>query len=301
MHLIGRRNLLTGLGLGAGSHLLGAMCKSMLPEAMGAAALAKLLVLITSCNGFLERFWTCPARSETDFDLTPTLMPLAPYKQNLVIASKFYNPFSHANHGNQMATLTVTESPVQESQMRGPPGGISLDRLIATKIGANDAFDSTAVGCITFRKGGSYDQALCMSADGPRKPFPAIGAPMLAYKTWFGGPLANTMPGMPSGMQPAPSGDTLEAALNANHGFLDLINEDVRRLQGRLAAPERAKLDQYLGSVQSVQKSLGLRSTARLDCKSVKAPAIDPMKGALDETLDPDVLAAHIDVSFAAL
>src|SRR4051812_9214996 len=148
MHLIGRRNLLAGLGLGAGSHLLGSMWKTMLPEALGAAALPKRLVLFTSCNGFLERFWTCPARSETDFDLMPIFAPLAAYKQNLVIASKFHNPFSHANHGNQMATLTVTESPVQESQMRGPPGGISLDRLIASKIGGNDAFDSTAVGCV---------------------------------------------------------------------------------------------------------------------------------------------------------
>src|SRR3954469_4411557 len=204
MHLIGRRNFLAGLGLGAGSHLLGSAWKAMLPEALGAAALPKRLVLFTAGNGFLERFWACPARSETDFDLTPALMPLAPYKSNLVIASKLHNPFIHANHGNQMATLTVTESPVQVSQMRGPPGGISIDRLIASRIGAGDAFDSTAVGCVTFRSGGSYDQALSLSADGARKPFPAIGSPLLAYKTWFGG-------GAPSGA-PGPAGD-LAAAL----------------------------------------------------------------------------------------
>ena len=65
----------------------------------------------------------------------------------MVIASKFYNPFSKALHGNQHATLTVSESTKPGvSQMRGPPGGISIDRLIGKKIGASDAFSSTASG-----------------------------------------------------------------------------------------------------------------------------------------------------------
>ena len=38
-----------------------------------------------------------------------------------------------------------------------------------------------------------------------------------------------------------------------------------------------------------------------MNCNAVTPPAIDPNKGALDETLDPAVLDAHIDVTFAAL
>jgi hypothetical protein len=295
LHLIGRRNFLAGLGLGAGSHLLTPIFKTLLPEALGAGTLAKRLVLFTAGNGFLERFFTCPSRSETDFDLTPVFMPLAKYKQNLVIMHKFWNHFSMASHGNQMATLTVTESPVQESQMRGPPGGISIDRLIAKRIGANDPFDSTAVGCVTFRQGGSYDKALCMSADGKGAPFPAIGSPTLAFQRWFGQGMA--APGSTS----MGSGDTLDQTLSGNHQFLDLITEDIARLKQRLGGPERAKLDQYLDSLDKTSKSIQLRAAAEVNCKAVMAPKISPMAGALDENVDPAVLAAHIDVTFQAL
>src|SRR5438045_5843076 len=187
MHVLGRRTFLAGLGLGAGSPLLGAIFNKMLPEALGApSAIRKRFILFTSGNGFLERFFTFPSRSETDFDLSAAFQPLAPWKSQLVVAHKFFNPYSRASHGNQMATLTVTESPVKESQMRGPPGGISLDRLIAKKIGAKDPFDSTAVGCVSLREGGTYDRALCMSADGKGAPFPAIGSPYVAFQRWFG-------------------------------------------------------------------------------------------------------------------
>jgi hypothetical protein len=190
----------------------------------------------------------------------------------------------------------VTESPVQESQMRGPPGGISIDRMIAKRIGANDPFDSTAVGCLSFRQGGTYDKALCMSADGKNAPFPAIGSPVLAFQRWFG-------QGMPmAGMSPSPSGgDTLDQTLASNHGFLDLITEDITRLKGRLGGPEKAKLDQYLDSLDKTSKSIQLRASAEANCKSVMAPKLAATAGALDENIDPAVLAGHIDVTFQAL
>jgi hypothetical protein len=295
MHIIGRRNFLSGLGLGAGAHLLAPIFKTFLPEAMGSSALAKRLVLFTAGNGFLERFFTCTARSETDFDLAPVFMPLAKYKQNLVIMHKFWNHFSMASHGNQMATLTVTESPVRESQMRGPPGGISIDRLIAKKIGAKDPFDSTAVGCVSLREGGTYDRALCMSADGKGAPFPAIGSPYVAFQRWFGGQA-------PSGPGPTtPTGDTLDQTLAKNPGFLDLIKDDVQRMRTRLGGPERQKLDQYLDSLDETNKSIQSRAIASENCKAVMAPQVGPMEGALDENLDPKVLAGHIDVTFQAL
>src|SRR4051794_26255461 len=177
MHIVGRRNFLAGLGLGAGSQLLGGMFRSLLPEALGAPLTRKRLILFTAANGFLEKFYTCPSRSETDFDLSPVFQPVAAHKAKMVIASKFYNPFSKALHGNQHATLTVKESTRPgESQERGPPGGISIDRLLARTLGAGDAFSSTASG-----------RGICVSADGPGQSFPSISSPSKAFDTWFGG------------------------------------------------------------------------------------------------------------------
>ena len=49
-------------------------------------------------------------RDSDDFDLPPVFQPLLPWKSQLVVAHKFFNPYSLASHGTQMATLTVTES-----------------------------------------------------------------------------------------------------------------------------------------------------------------------------------------------
>ena len=288
MHILGRRNFLAGLGLGAGS-VIAPLGRGLVREALGAEGPRKRLVLFTAANGMLERFWTCNARGETDFDLTTALSPLAPYKDRLVVAHKFFNPFSKALHGNQMATLTVTESPQQAAQMRGPPGGISFDRLIAKKAYAGDPISSTALGCVAYRDNASPERALCLSADGPRQPYPAIGSPSLAFKTYFGG-------GVPMGGDT----DSLAGTLGKNRGFLDLVNDDVKRLSGRLAGAEKAKLDQYLQTLAQVEKEIGQLATAQGSCKTVAGPAIDPKKGALDETLDPEVLDAHIDVTLAA-
>jgi len=290
LHIIGRRNFLAGLGLGAGS-VIAPLGRGLVREALGAEGPRKRLVLFTAANGLLERFFTCNARGETDFDLTTALAPLAPYKDRVVVAHKFFNPFSKALHGNQMATLTVTESPQQAAQMRGPPGGISFDRLIAKKAYATDPISSTALGCVAYRTNATPERALCLSADGPRQPYPAIGSPALAFKTYFGG----APPGAPGA-----DTDSLAGTLGKNRGFLDLVNDDIKRLGGRLAGTERAKLDQYLQTLQQVEKEIGQLAATQSGCKNVAAPAIAANKGAMDETLDPEVLDAHIDVTLAA-
>src|SRR5205814_6204301 len=42
------------------------------------------------------------------------------------------------------------------------------------------------------------------------------------------------------------------------------------------------------------------RASAQLNCKHVSPPSLDPSKGAQDETFDPAVLSAHLDITAAA-
>ena len=279
MHFIGRRNLLAGMGLGAGAHLLGAFWKSTLPQAMGAEPARKRLILFTAANGFLERFYTCPSRSETDFDLTPVFQPVAAHKSKMVVLSKLYNPFSKALHGNQHATLTVMESTNPNvSQKRGPPGGISIDRLIGKKIGAGDSFSSTVTG-----------RGISVSADGAGQSVPLISSPSKAFDTFFGG-AAPTPP--PGGAMPGPTLDTFQSNFEQDKSFLDLLRSDVSRMNARLAAPERAKLDQYLESLRNLEVQIAKRTMAQTGCTKPGKPADG---GVLDQQL-----IAHIDIAFAA-
>jgi hypothetical protein len=281
MHLIGRRNLLAGMGLGAGAHLLGAFWKSSLPEALGQQPNRKRLILFTAANGFLERFYNCPSRSETDFDLSPVYAPVAAHKSKMVIASKFYNPFSKALHGNQHATLTMMESTNPNvSQKRGPPGGISIDRLIGKKIGAGDSFSSTVSG-----------RGISVSADGPGQSVPLISSPAKAFETYFGGATAAPPTGGAGGMT-GPQQETFQTNFEKDKSFLDLLRGDVSRMNARLAAPEKAKLDQYLESLRNLETQIAKRNMAQTGCTKPGQPAD---AGALDQQL-----IAHIDIVFAA-
>jgi Protein of unknown function (DUF1552) len=273
MHIIGRRNFLNGLGLGAGAHLLGSFFKTTVREAMGAEP-AKRLIVFTSANGLLERFYNCANRGEADFDLGPVYQPVAAFKKNMVIASKFFNPFSKALHGNQHATMTVMESTNPGvSQERGPPGGISIDRLIGKKIGASDAFSSTVSG-----------RGISVSADGAGQSVPLISSPKKAFDTYLGG--AVTMPGMPGN-----AGGTFQTDFNRDKSFLDTVRADVNRVNARLAGPERAKLEQYLESLRTLEEQIGRRAQTQSGCTKPASPA----EGALDVNIK-----SHIDVVFAA-
>src|SRR4030095_2448152 len=274
MHIIGRRNFLAGLGLGVGSPLLGSIFKSMLPEALGAGTTRKRLILFTAANGFLEKFYTCASRSATDFDLAPVYKPLEAHKARMTILSKFFNPFSKALHGNQHATLTVKESTNPNvSQMRGPPGGISIDRFLAKQIGSQDAFSSTASG-----------RGICVSADGPGQSFPSISSPGKAFDTYFA-----TAGGMNGG-----GGTGIESNFAKNRSFLDVLRGDIARMHARLARPEKAKLDQYLESLRTLENQLGQRAMAG-GCAKGARPTAEMGTAKLG-----DVLSPHTDVIVAA-
>jgi hypothetical protein len=283
MRKFGRRSFLSSMGLGAGAALLGPLFTGrLLPEAMGAVQPGnKRFILITHGGGLLEQHYTCPARSETDYDLLPVMKPFERWKSELLILSKFYCPHDKRQHGNQYAVLSMARSANQKyDDFQGkPPGGVSIDRFLGKQIGNKDPFDSTAVGL--------HEQAgniLTLSADGPGQEFPAIGSPVLAYDTYFARRID-------------PGGDAMKTAqlIADEKSVLDFIGNDVRRMQRRLAAGERAKLDQYLESLRGVERQLSQLVPSNT-CNSVAKPA-----ALLDKSnLDKDVIAAHVSVTHAA-
>jgi hypothetical protein len=211
----------------------------------------------------------------------------------MVIAHRFFVPFSKANHGNQYATLNVMETTNRGvSQFRGPPGGVSIDRFIARQIGAGDAFSSTNVGCVRVRNGSDPNQALSMSADGANQPYPAFGLPEKALAAYFRG-------AAPAAGAAAGGGNGLEGSFASDQPVRDLLRQDLQRLQRRLASPERMKLDQYLESLSGLEREIAQRQVSRGSCQQPPA-ATGTAMGALDENLDPKVLEAMIDISFQA-
>jgi hypothetical protein len=273
MFSLRRRRFITGLGLGAASPLLGSLGGQLVGEALGATpatasgARFKRLFLFTGSNGLLERFSTCPARGERDFDLGPIYQPVAAYKDRMTIAHRFFIPHSRDLHGSQTSTLTVMPcTNPSASHFRAPAGGVSIDRYIGKAIGAADPFSSTAVG-----------RGITVSADGANQPFPLVSSPAKAFTTYFGG----ATPG-------GGGGGFVSDFVTKDHNILDLLRADAGRLNARLAAPERAKLDQYLESLRALERQIGARGAAQAACQKPAAPpaGTPPLNQALEQLID---------------
>ncbi|MEM9455335.1 MAG: DUF1552 domain-containing protein [Myxococcota bacterium] len=285
MHFIRRRDIMRGLGLGAGAAMLAPLARSLVREARAELPLPKRLVVVTNGNGFRRQHYSAvEGGGPTSFslgsvDLGPVYAPLEPHKDALVVLEQFYNPHDRALHGNQWATLSMQPSPDQSGEKRGPPGGISIDRLIASEVGSSDPFSSIAVG---IEEGPG--KVLCVSADGLDQPFPAYGSPVQAYSAYFG---ELTDPG----------GLLAADKLSRDQSLLDHIRGDAARLEGALAGPERAKLEQFQDSLFSLEDRLSSLYAVQASCEDNQPPSDD-----LDRAnLDPAVVQAHGEVVFNAL
>lgn len=268
--------------------MLSPLIKRWLREAHGQSSKTQRLVLFTQGNGIRYEHLHLDAPTETSFDLTGTIYEsLAKYQSRFTLLSKFYNAFDKALHGNQFATLSVMPSDNQEGEKRGPPGRQSIDRLIAGATGNNDPFKQ-----LLFALKESGQKPLIVSADGKNQPVPAYTNPFEAFTSIFGA----TQPGGEPQFTP-------EQLLAQDQSLLSLIREDVERTRSRLAGPEKAKLDQYMSSLESLEKQIVSAAQGRLNCQDVPAPDLTGVDEGTYENarLDPAVIHAHVDLAASAL
>lgn len=276
---LSRRDFARCMGLGAGTALLGPLLYRLVSEARAETTGRKRLVVMTAGNGFghqgMERnseVLNTSVSSPTSWELPSVLSPLASAKGDLSIWRPFENPHGQNLHGNGWATLNVMRP------ISGGPGGRSLDRWVGLGLGAEDAFPSIALGIAT-----RADQAPpCVSSDGPRQPFPAIGNPVDAYASLFG-----------LGYE----GGDVKAQLAAERSLLDRMVSDVQRASTQLASTEREKLEQLLTSFRSLERQLATKQ----EILSTREPPPAPRAEDYGFGLRTEVIRAHVDLIVEAL
>lgn len=283
---IRRRDFFGRLGLGAGAAMLLPFTRSLVREARADGPLPNRLVIFTQGNGFRREHHVPVADGEPSSfvlggaNMHPVFEPLAPYADDLLLLEQFYNPHDRALHGNQWATLSMRPSPNQEGEMRGPPGGISIDRYVATERDLGDPFSSIALGIA------EGNNVLCVSADGLEQPFPAYGSPVEAYNAYFSGV------GKGGGTLVPPS-----ERLQRDQSLLDHIRGDARKLEGELRGRELEKVQQLQESLFSLEGQLEALYETQAQCEDPQPPP-DSVDNA---NLDPETVAAHGEVLFNTL
>jgi len=219
-----------------------------------------------------------PRTEGTGFQLSETLMPLAPFKNKLLVLSGVSND-KHAwvhEHGAACFLSCTSADDVGGSKT------ISADQVAAQQLKAVTRRDSLVLGMAPVGKVGT-----AISYAGPGRPVPKLSTPGEVFDAIFA-----------DGAGGAAAGAADRARRLADRrSLLDYVLGDAQRLSRRLGRADQEKLDQYLGSVREIERRIAAQTTAS-SCTPPERPTGDadiPTKHAL--MLDLVALAFQCDVT----
>lgn len=285
---LSRRRFLRGVGASIALPTLA----SILPrEALAARALKAptRLAFVYIPNGAIPSAWWPAGEGGTDFALSPTLAPLASVRDQVQIIGGLENlsanagPDGAGDHARAGGTF-LTGVRIKKTAGSDIHSGISIDQVIAGRIGHNTRFASLELTCDAVRKSGDCDSGYACayeynlawrSANQPLSPEPN---PRFVFERLFG-----------SGA-PHDRVANLKRRQVEQHSILDYVLDDARGVSRRLDGRDREKLDQYLTSVREIEQRI--ENTARMH---VNNPDVDAPEGV------PVNYADHVALMFDML
>src|SRR5205814_2242934 len=128
--------------------------------------------------------------------------------------------------------------------------GISIDQVIASKVGHLTRFPSLELTCDSVRRSGNCDSGYScayqynLSWRSPSTPVAPEPNPRLLFERLFGS-------GAPGERQA-----NLQRRQEQQRSILDFVMDDARSLQLQLTYRDKQKVDEYLGSVREIEKRI---------------------------------------------
>ena len=254
-------------------------------------------------NGTAE-FWRPAAAGSGDaWKLSPILEPLAPVKKYVNVLTNVSNTAtfngnnpepSHSNLG--AATWTC----VAPSGNGKSDSGISIDQLIANRIGASTALPSIQVGLSTldsYTDGLPGQHSRSMAWKSANEPLYKLVNPQALFDRLTG----TAAVGGKSATEDAAAA-TKRRALKLS--ALDYVKDSTQTLQRKLGTSDKRRLDQFLSSVRSLEQRVeasGMQLLAAT-CPKLDRPAAVYAVGNVPEDYDRGVHASlMIDLIVMAL
>jgi hypothetical protein len=202
--------------------------------------------------------WT-PAKTGSGFEFTELLKPVEPHRDSLVVVSNLFRP-PHGAHSGSSTWLTGAN--IKETEAEDVRAGISLDQVIADKIGGDTQFKSLEVAIEDVSGyigacdvGYSCTYINTISWKTPTTPLPMEVNPRVLFERLFGG-----------------SGTPQErlARRRQNASILDSIRADAKDLERGLGPRDQSRLTEYLDDVREIEQRI--QKAEKQNAASVEEP-----------------------------
>lgn len=197
-------------------------------------------------NGALMDSWT-PQGTGRGFELSPSLSPLQPFKDDLLVLSGLWHRAANTGDGHYVKTgawltgTTITRT-TGSNLCAGNP---SIDQVMARRVGNLTPLPSLELGIEPVSTGVDVNVGFTrlygahISWATPTSPLAKEINPQLAFDRLFRSQAARRNGG-----------------LGQDDSVLDLVAEDARRLQRELGHADRQKLNEYFESVRAVERRI---------------------------------------------
>ncbi|MEO1614503.1 MAG: DUF1552 domain-containing protein [Planctomycetota bacterium] len=241
-----RRTLLRGAGAAVALPALDAMTPAA-SAASPTAACVKRLGYVYIPMGFHPGEWTPEGGDRPLGELTPSLKPLEPIKDQLTVLSNLdlQNAYPGSHATSNSAFLSAARAKLTESTDYYL--GTTVDQVAAQKIGFNSPRASLELAMDSAYTVGQCDNGYAcvyqnsLSWSSPTTPLPAESHPRLVFEMLFG------------------EGGTLaerQARLQKRASLLDAVTEEMKRLQLQLGPRDRNVIDEYLTSIREIERRI---------------------------------------------
>ncbi len=258
-----RRTILRGLGATVALPLLDAMVPPLTALARTPATPARRLGFVYVPNGVAMNpevnHWK-PIGEGTNFEFSPILTPLAPFRDHLTIVSglaqRAAEGFNEGDGPHARASAGWLSSVhAKKAQGANVRGGTTVDQIAAAVLGqdtrlpslelAVDSFSSSQVGNCDNGYDCVYLNTLAWQT--PTTPLPMERHPAVVFERLFG------------------EGGTAaqrQAEVRTDRSILDAVTGDIAALQRTVGGNDRARVDEYLDSLREIERRLQLTERA---------------------------------------
>ncbi|MDC0325627.1 DUF1552 domain-containing protein [bacterium] len=205
-------------------------------------------------NGAHQSNWF-PAGEGSDFNLGDTMNPLAHLKQSIQVLGGLDHKNAYpghdggGDHARGNATF-LTGARARKTDSANIKLGVSIDQVVAQKIGHLTRFPSIELSCDSIRKSGNCDGGYScayqynISWASSSLPMAPESNPRLVFERLFG------------------TGNDGQRVSNyqmrqqMHQSILDVVLEDTRTLTRKLGAADKAKVDEYLTGLRDLEQRI---------------------------------------------